>query len=155
MQHVARDALPIVLSVRRRAVDHARAALGICLSDEADVADRLAALEMQRQQERLLEDRFTDRSVFLDVLSAGHQRIQAERDEIIAALQEARAKTAEARTAVVEARQAAEAVEKLINERAAARAARDEKQAQHALDDLAGLLRARRRALAGRRSAED
>jgi len=151
---LARDALPLVLSVRRRAVDQARAALGVRLAEEATAAERLEAIERRLQTERRNDARFEDRSYFLDVLAAGYQRIQTERDAIFATLQDARAKTAEARTIVTEARQAAEAVEKLIEERAAAQAEREQQQAQHTLDDLASLIRARRRALGGRSAAD-
>jgi flagellar biosynthesis chaperone FliJ len=134
---MARDSIQILRTVRRRSVEEARHALGVCLTAEAQAADKVQAIDDAAQGDRAAHQTVAEAHLFLEMFVRRLHLSEAQRRSAEAALTAARALSAEARAAVVAARTAAEAVETLIAERAAADEADANRREQHALDDIA------------------
>lgn len=141
---MARDALQLLLSIRQRAVDGAHQTITLCLKAEADIQDKINALDEAARRDHLAAREAVERVPFLDMFVARLHQTQSERRTFNMALAAAEARSADARAALMLARRAAEAVETLLQERKAAAAAHGEKRAQHVLDDIARTQHARR-----------
>jgi hypothetical protein len=134
---LARDALRILLSMRRRSVEQARHALSARLAAEAEVADRICSLDGTVRRDREAGEAWPDAHRFLEMFASRQEVIQAERRTMAADLAAAGVHAGEARGVVSAARTAAQAVEELIEEREAASQADAAKREQIALDDMA------------------
>jgi hypothetical protein len=139
---MARDPLRVLQAIRRRLVEQARYALGECLKAEAAVADRIAVLDDAVRRDREASEAWQEAHRFLEMSAIRVESTRAERQAIAAELAAAAAHSAEARRVVTDARTAAEAVETLIGERAAASQAEGIRREQHVLDDIGRALRA-------------
>ncbi|MDR3529425.1 MAG: hypothetical protein P4L90_02540 [Rhodopila sp.] len=102
------------------------------------------------RRDREASDLWLDAHRFQDMFAMRLACIKRERQAALAALAAAEACSEEARGAVAAARMAAEAVDRLIDERAASIEADAASKAQHALDDIA-----RARQAASRRGKRD
>jgi flagellar biosynthesis chaperone FliJ len=151
---MSRDALDTLFTLRKRTVDSARQAVGVCVKAELDAVHLIKVLDDTRERDRLAEQGLAERPQFLDMMDKRLLHVQTERLALVSGLVAAEARTAEARTLLATARRAAEAVEQLIEERNAEAAAKIEKQEQHALDDITRSQRLARRRLAAKASAE-
>jgi hypothetical protein len=136
-----RDPLNVLLALRRHAVDQRRKALADCLMREAEAAARIAALEEAIRRDAEAAGTFKDHQHFRDVFLATRRYLMAERQSAAAALTDAEAFSEEARGHLAVSRLDAEAVERLIAERALIALTTADRRAQHELDDIA---RARR-----------
>ena len=131
-----RDRLRIIRTVRQRGVEHARQALAACLQAEADAAERIQAIDVAGIKDRAAYHGIEDGFRFQEMFSRRVQARAADRRSAEAALAAAQDRSAETRATVVAAQTALEAVETLINERAAAAAHEADQRLQHALDDM-------------------
>ena len=138
---MARDPLLVLHAVRRRAIEQARYALGHCLQAEAEVAERARLLDETRRRDREASGAWQDANQFLEMASIRAGAVRAERQAVAAEAVKVAIRSGEARGAVTAARMAAEAVEQLINETAAAARATAATREQHVLDDIARLRR--------------
>jgi flagellar biosynthesis chaperone FliJ len=134
---MARDSLQVLLAMRRRSVEKARYALGACLAAELQAAAAIQAIADAARRDRAAYQSADHPDQFLEMYVrrlhvSDEKRLAAE-----AALRAARARSAEARAAVLAARMAAEAVETLSIERAAAAELEANRREPHALDDMA------------------
>jgi hypothetical protein len=134
---MARDALRILLSMRRRSVEQARRALAARLTTEAEVVDRIRSLDGKVRRDHKAAEAWPDAHRFLEMFANRQDVIQAERRTLAADLAAAELETGEARSVVAAARTAAEAVDELIGEREAASQADAATREQHVLDDIA------------------
>jgi hypothetical protein len=134
---MARDALRILLSMRRRSVEQARRVLAARLAAEAEVVDRIRWLDNTVHRDHQAAEAWPDAHRFLEMFANRQDVIQGERRILAADLAAAELETGEARGVVSAARTAAEAVEELIGEREAASQAEAAKREQHVLDDIA------------------
>jgi flagellar biosynthesis chaperone FliJ len=140
---MARDPLRVLLAIRQRAVEQARYALAACLTNEAAAKDRISALDAAMQRDRAASGGWQDVLQFHEMSAVRLDVVRAERRTVAANWAAAASLTARARDAVTAARAAAEAVEQLASEQAAARQVEAEKRAQHVLDDIARAMRRR------------
>jgi flagellar biosynthesis chaperone FliJ len=92
-------------------------------------------------RDQALAETMTDPLPFRDIFIATRQHLRAEQQVSRVALAGAERQTDEARGRLAGARLAAEAVERLIAEHAAAARAEADRRAQHVLDDIARGLR--------------
>jgi flagellar biosynthesis chaperone FliJ len=134
---MARDSLEILRAVRRRSVEEARYALGACLTAEAQAAAAVQAITDAARRDRAAYQAAEHSHQFLEMFVCGLRASDAKRLAAEVALTAAQARSAEARAVVVAARMAAEAVETLNVERAAAAELEANRREQHALDDIA------------------
>jgi flagellar biosynthesis chaperone FliJ len=134
---MARDTMRMLLAVRRHAVEEARAGLSACLRSEAAAADRLRAIDEAAERDRVASRSVAEAHRFIDMFALNVQANAAGRQAAEAALSVASEAAGEARIVLVAARTAAESIQTLINERAAAAAAEADRREQHALDDMA------------------
>jgi flagellar biosynthesis chaperone FliJ len=134
---MARDTLQVLLAMRRRSVEQARYALGICLAAEAEVAERIRSLEDSAQRDRETSGVWQDAHQFLEMSAVRLTTARAERHTMADDLAAAAVRSGEARDVVTAARTAAEAVEQLISERTAASQVTAARREQHVLDDIA------------------
>jgi flagellar biosynthesis chaperone FliJ len=141
---MARDPLRILLSIRRRAVEQARYALGACLVTEAGVADRIRSLDDTVRRDHEVSKAWQESHQFLEMSAIRTEVTRTERRTISADLAVAGIRSEEARGVVSAARTAAEAVEQLIGERLVASQADAARREQHVLDDIARARRATR-----------
>lgn len=140
---MARDALQLLLSIRQRSVDQAHQAITLCMKAEADIRDKINALDEAARRDHLAARKSAERIPFLDMFVARLHQTQTERHALNMTLAAAEARSADARTALAAARRAAEAVETLLQERKVATELQMEKRAQHVLDDIARTRHAR------------
>jgi flagellar export protein FliJ len=133
---MARDPLRILLSMRQRSIEQARYALGACLAAEGQAADRLRALDEMVRRDRETARSWQESHQFVEMSAARLDAMLAQRRTLLAELVMAEARSAEARAVVVAARTAAEAVEQLMAERAAANQAETARREQHVMDDI-------------------
>jgi hypothetical protein len=147
---MAGDSLQVLLAMRRRTVEQARYALGVCLMAETKAANGISTLDDAARRDREASGGWQDAHWFLEMSAIRLETSRAERVMITADLAAATARSDEARGVVTAARTAAEAVEQLIGERTAASRMEAAKREQHALDDIArGSHLARHRGKAG------
>ena len=130
---MARDSLKTLRASRRRSVEEARYALGACLTAEAQAAAAVQAITDAARRDRAAYQAAEHSHQFLEIFIRGLRASDAQRLAAQAALTAAQARSAEARAAVVAARMAAEAVETLNFERAAAAELEANRREQHAL----------------------
>jgi flagellar export protein FliJ len=135
---VARDRLAVLLAIRREAVDRALADLSACIAAEGAVAAALAALDQAARTERAAADRD---GLSNEAFAAWSAMIRRQRQEGLAALARAEARTGLARTDLVATQAAMETVMQLAERRAALRKAEAERREGHVLDDIARSLR--------------
>jgi hypothetical protein len=128
-----RDSLNVLLLLRQQEVDRQRQELADCSAAEIRAAGTVRAIDAALARDS--EDGSADGLLFRDIVLATRQHLRAQRQHAVAALAEAEARSDDARGRLAAARLAAEAVDRLILERRAA--ARAERRAQHALDDIA------------------
>jgi flagellar biosynthesis chaperone FliJ len=133
---MARDPLRILLSMRLRSVEQARAAMGVCLAAEAEVAGRIRLLDDALRRDRETSGAWQDAHQFLEMSATHLEVVRAERRTAAMALAAAALHSEEARGVVTAARTAAEAVEQLVSERETASRVEAAKREQHALDDM-------------------
>jgi hypothetical protein len=133
---MAREPMRLLRSARRRAVEAARYALGACLMAETAAADRITAIDDEARRDRGAHAALTEAHWFQDMFVRRIDAVQAERRIAEAAFAAAQAGSAAARADVVVARTAAEAVETLIAERAAADEMVANRTEQRTLDDM-------------------
>jgi flagellar biosynthesis chaperone FliJ len=138
---MARDRLKTLSVVRQHAVDQRRQALAACLRAEAAAEERILMLDEALHRDQALAETLPDQMLFRDIFLATRQHLQAEQQVTRTVLADAGQQTDEARTGLASARLAAEAVERLIAERASAARAEADLRAQHVLDDIARGLR--------------
>jgi len=138
---MARDPLKVLSAVRQRAADRQRQALAACLRAEAAIEDRIRTLEEAVRQDQVLAGTAPDAPLFHDIFIATRQHWRAEQQVSQTALAEAGRQADQARAALAAARLAAEAVDRLIDERTTAAHAEADRRAQHVLDDIARGLR--------------
>jgi hypothetical protein len=141
MSSMARDPLLVLHAMRRRAVEHARYALGSCLQAEADVANRARLLDETMRRDREAGGAWQDAHQFLEMAAIRSDQVRAERQIVAAEMVKVSIRSGEARNVVTAARTAAEAVEQLIGERTAATRATAATREQHVMDDIARLRR--------------
>ncbi len=134
---MARDPLSVLHAVRQRAVEQARQALGACLHNEIAAADRIRRLDDAVSADRDAAGAVADDYRFLEMFALRQATLRTDRCTAAADLATAEACSGVERAAVVVARAAAEAVEQLMGERAAAERAEADRREQHALDDIA------------------
>jgi hypothetical protein len=139
---MARDPLKILSVVRQRAVDRQRQALAACLKAEAAVENRIRLLDAAVLKDEAVAAIVPDPLLFRDIFIATRQHLRTEQQVSRMALTDAERQTDTARGHLAGARLAAEAVDRLIAERAATACAEADRRAQHVLDDIA---RARRK----------
>lgn len=133
---MARDPIEALLKVRKLAVDAAQQDFAACLRTEGEA----------NRRERVARDAIASESATATRLDADDAAVEAfaawlpvgrtALAEAEADAERARADTARARAALSVARSAMQAVEELLAERAAQRAAERERRAQAELDDL-------------------
>jgi hypothetical protein len=133
---MARDPLLVLYALRRHAVEQARYALGTCLKAEADVAERIRRLDDAARRDREACETWQHAPQFLEMAAIRQQYMRFERQTVAADLVMVSTLSGEAREVVTAARSAAEAVEQLISERAAATSAAAATREQHGLDDI-------------------
>jgi flagellar export protein FliJ len=131
------DPIRLLRLLRRRSVEQARSALGACLAAENEAAERISAIDDAARRDRAARAELQDAHRFQDMFVRRIDVRNADRRAAEAGFAAAQARSAAAREAVVAARTAAEGVETLIDERAAAEAAVAARGEQHALDDMA------------------
>ena len=136
---MARDPLRIVSSLRRRAVEQARYALGACLATEAEAAQKIRSLDDAACRDRETSEAWQDAHHFLEMSAVRSESAREERQIIEQALATAAMRSEQARGVVAAARTAAEAVEQLIRERKIADQMETATREQHVLDDIARL----------------
>jgi flagellar biosynthesis chaperone FliJ len=134
---MVRDPLRILLSIRRRAVEQARYALGACLAAEAEAMDRVASLDDTVRRDRETVGVWQDSHRFVEMSAIRLETMLERRRTAMADVAVAETRSGEARGTVSAARAAAEAVEQLITERTAASQADATRREQHVLDDIA------------------
>jgi uncharacterized membrane protein len=123
--------------VRQRAVDRQRQALAACLKAEAEVENRIRMLDAAILRDQAVATAVPDPLLFRDIFIATRQYLRTEQQGSRMVLADAERHTDEARGHLAGARLAAEAVDRLIAERAAAARAEADRRAQHVLDDIA------------------
>jgi hypothetical protein len=143
---MADDKLRVLHALRRRAVEQARYALGTCLKAEAEVAERIRLLDAAARRDREACEAWQHAPQFLEMAAMRQEYVRSERRTMEAEMVMVSTRSGEARDVVTAARSAAEAVEQLIDERAAATSAAAATREQHVLDDIA---RGRHARLAG------
>lgn len=131
---MARDRLKVLFDLRQRAVEHARQALAVRVQAEAEVGNLIRRLDdtMRRDRDASMGD--DDR--FLDMAAARLIAGQTERLQAAGILSETERESAHARAVLVAARSAAEVVERLMADKAAAVRAGEAVREQHILDDI-------------------
>jgi flagellar biosynthesis chaperone FliJ len=134
---MARESIQILRAIRRRSVEEARYALGACLTAEAQAAAAVQAIADAARRDRAAHQAGEHAHQFLEMFVRHLGVSEAIRLSAEAALMAAQARSEGARAAVVAARMAAEAVESLSAERAAADELKANRREQHALDDIA------------------
>lgn len=134
---MARDPLLVLQAVRRRAVETARHALAACLLAEAEIGGRISALDDIARRDRAVSNAWQDGHHFLEIAAIRLTAARAERNVAALQLSAAAARSQDAHGLLTAARIAAEAVDRLIGERAVAGQAEAGKRAQHELDDIA------------------
>ncbi len=142
---MARDPLRVLLAVRQRSVDQARFALGVSIAAEAGVAARIRAHDDALRRDREVSGAWEDALQFHEMSARRLAAMRVSRRQIEVELAAAEVRSAEARDIVTAARTAAEVVEQLIDERAAASLVEANKREQHVLDDIARARHAARR----------
>ena len=133
---MARDPLLVLYAMRRHAVEQARYALGICLKAEAEVAERIRLLDEAARRGREACETWQGVAQFLEMAAIRQGYVRVERRTVAADMVMVSTRSGEARDVVTAARSAAEAVEQLIGERAAASRAAAATREQHVLDDI-------------------
>lgn len=133
---MARDPLSTLHAVRQRTVEQARQALGACLTAEAEVMDRIRMLDDAGRRDREAVGTVNDDHQFMDMFAVRRETIRTDRRTAVADLVAMEGRSTEARATVAAARTAAEAVEQLIGERAAAERFEAARREQHELDDI-------------------
>jgi len=134
---MAREPMDVLLTIRQRSVDQARQALAVRLQAETLASAAAGAIDDAILQERRAADRGPRDQQGVEMLAAWLQRMRPRRAAAHHMLSTAAAQTAAARAELAAARSAARAVERLLEERAAAAQVEAEKREQHALDDVA------------------
>jgi len=142
---MARPPLQTLLSLRRLQVEQARAALGVCLKAEAEVAATVRSLDEAARRDHQTAAAWQHAHQFLEMSAIRLDVARANRRNAAAALAAAAARSAEARGVVTASQTAAEAVEQLLSEREAASKAAMATTEQHRLDDIARTRHAVRR----------
>jgi flagellar biosynthesis chaperone FliJ len=133
---MAANLLFILRVVRRRSVEEARYALGVCLAAEAQAVDALETIVDKTRRDRAAHQTVGDPHHFLEMFVRRSGVAEANRVSAEAAVTAAQARSDAARIAVVAAQTAAEAVETLIAERALSDEEDENRREQHALDDM-------------------
>jgi hypothetical protein len=134
---MAADSIRILRAVRRRSLEEARHALGVCLAAEAQALDDLETIVDKTRRDRATHHAVEDPHQFLEMFVRRSGVAEAERVSAEAALTAARGRSDAALIAVVAAQTAAETVEMLIAERALLDEDDANRREQHALDDMA------------------
>jgi ABC-type transporter Mla subunit MlaD len=134
---VAGDPLRVLLAVRGRLVDEARAALAACLRAEADAEERIRLIDAAARRDRATSAEWQDAHRFVEMTAARREAVQVERHNAVLVLAGLVEESSDARDVVTAARTAAETVEQLIAERDAASRVESAKKEQHTLDDIA------------------
>jgi flagellar biosynthesis chaperone FliJ len=134
---MARDPIRLLQAIRRRSVEEARQALGLCLAAEAKLAEEIREIDAQSEIDRAANQAVEEPHRFLEMFVRRLRARDVERNAAAAALTAAQTRSDEARLAVVAARTAAEAVDTLIAEKAARAQADTNRRELHALDDIA------------------
>ncbi|WP_428491606.1 hypothetical protein [Rhodopila sp.] len=137
------DRLLVLQAVRRRAVESARQALAACLRAEAEIAARIGLLDASARRDLAISDTWEDGHHFQEMAAIRSAARREERDMAALQLSEAATASEQARSILTATRTAAEAVDQLIAERAAASQADAARRAQHELDDIARSARRR------------
>jgi len=132
-----RDALSVLLDLRRREVDRRRQDLADCMAAETEAAGTVRSIDAAIARDRDSGAGSADSMLFRDIFLAARRHLRAERQRAIAVLAEAEARSEAARERLAAARLAAEAVDRLILERTAAARANADRRAQHEMDDVA------------------
>jgi flagellar export protein FliJ len=132
-----RDPLNVLLAVRQRTIDQRRQALADCVMRQADAAAAVAALDAAILRDAEAAATIPDLQHFRDIFIATRQHLTSQRQRGAGALAEADARSEQARRSLAAARLDAEAVERLISERALLARTEAERRAQHELDDIA------------------
>ncbi|MBV9250756.1 MAG: hypothetical protein JO227_16090 [Acetobacteraceae bacterium] len=128
---MARDSLSTLLRMRRMAMDEARRSLAACQDAEDAAARHVSAMEARIWGEMAIP-RLTERDAFALWLN----NARAVLDSARSAFDAAQRRTASARAALSEARLAAESLERLLEERRAARIAEALRDEQRELDEV-------------------
>nr|WP_294512959.1 hypothetical protein [uncultured Rhodopila sp.] len=136
-----RDPLKVLLALRRREVDRQRQDLADRTAAEMQASATVRSIHAAIAQDRDGAESFPDHLQFRDLFLATRQHLQDNRQRAEAALAEAEARSETVCRRLAESRLAAEAVDRLIAERAAATRAEADRRAQHELDDAARLRR--------------
>jgi flagellar biosynthesis chaperone FliJ len=134
---MADDPIRLLQALRRRSVEEARQALGTCLAAEAQLAETIREIDAQSEIDLAANQDVNEAHRFLEMFARRLRVREAERKAAAAALTAAQTRSDEARLFVVAARTAAEALDALIAEKAAAMQANTDRREQHALDDIA------------------
>jgi flagellar biosynthesis chaperone FliJ len=147
------EPLLTLLALRRRAVDESRRAVAACIQAETTSAQAIVMIDDAIRRERAMADTpaagpadhpaagRADHPAAgpadMDLFAAWLARARTRRRAAVAALAVAETQTALSRDALSNARTAADAVERLLAERAAIKRAREDAREAHALDDIA------------------
>ena len=130
------DPLPLVHRLRRLAADEARRALAECLTAEAEAAAALRALdaEIAAETDAASDPDRDDRPV--EDFAVWLRRIAVDRAAAVTTLADAETRSAEARAVLAATRTAERALEILMEQQAAERAAAGQRQEQAVLDEI-------------------
>lgn len=137
------DPLQVLLKLRTLDVDRARMVLAECLQTEAALQSRLTAVDDAENRDEAVRQRMPDAHLYAENFANRRIKLNQAREAINRTLLTAGQAVAEARRALSAARSAAEIVTQLAEERALTRQADADRKAQHALDDIARVLRQR------------
>ncbi len=144
---MVRDPLHALLGIRRRAVDQARETLADSVAAESTAIAKILASDVAIRAERAAIDSGRDDGRGAEMFAAWSAQARVRRAAAVAALAAAEDRTTHSRALLAAARSAADAVEQVIEQRAAAEQAKTAVREGHGLDDIA---RAQRRARAVR-----
>ncbi len=132
------DPLEQLVRLRRAAVDEARRSLGECLRVESEASAAVIAIETAIQRETEVASSLTAGDAEVEAFAAWLRRIRPKQQAALAAEAEAEATTARARVVLAAARAGLRAAEEMLEKRAAAEHAAEERKAQGEIDEVAG-----------------